>query len=251
MKGQLIMKLAIITDIHGNELALKAVLQEIDNRGDVEEIWCLGDMIAMGPDSNEVLDLLFARTDVKLITGNHDEAILSLLSGEGHPESYQHTREHHEWVAERLNSDHVAKLKQLPRVLTKEVNGTKVLGIHYHIEETKQQAHIKDEPFYSILEPTLENMKHMYEDYPAEIICFGHNHPQHLFQDERHIYVNPGALGVSKGETAPYGIIDLTGPQVAVSIHQVAYDKAAFLKKFEILQVPQREIMFKLFFLGE
>ena len=67
------MKLAIITDIHGNELALKAVLQEIDKRGDVSEIWCLGDMIAMGPDSNEVLDILFGRSDIRIITGNHDE----------------------------------------------------------------------------------------------------------------------------------------------------------------------------------
>ncbi|MEI4769072.1 metallophosphoesterase family protein [Psychrobacillus sp. FJAT-51614] len=49
------MKLAIITDIHGNEMALEAVLQEIDQHGDIEEIWCLGDMIAMGPETNEVL----------------------------------------------------------------------------------------------------------------------------------------------------------------------------------------------------
>jgi predicted phosphodiesterase len=65
------MKLAIITDIHGNEPALRAVLEELDTRGDIEEIWCLGDMIAMGPDSNEVLEILFARQDVHMITGNH------------------------------------------------------------------------------------------------------------------------------------------------------------------------------------
>ena len=245
------MKLAIITDIHGNELALRAVLEEIDARKDIEEIWCLGDMIAMGPDSNEVLDLLFARTDVQMITGNHDEAILSLLSGEGHPESYKHTREHHEWIANRLNPEHIAKLKQLPRVLEKEVNGTRILGNHYHIEEQKRDAHIKDEPFYSILEATLENMELMYGDYAANIICFGHHHPEHFFQNDRQIYLNPGALGVSKEDKAPYGIIDLSGKEAAVSIHQVAYDKVAFLKKFESLQVPQREIMFKLFFVGE
>lgn len=246
------MKLAVITDIHGNEPALKAVLQEIDTRGDIEEIWCLGDMIAMGPDSNEVLDLLFARPDVQMITGNHDEAILSLLSGEGHPESYKHTREHHGWIADRLNPEHIAKLKKLPRILEKEVNGKRILGIHYHIEETKRQVHIKDEPFYSILEPTLENMEHMYGNYSADIICFGHNHPEHLFQTERHIYLNPGALGVSEGGTAPYGVIEISeNKEAVVTIHQVPYDKEAFLRKFETLQVPQREIMFKLFYIGQ
>ena len=113
------MKLAIITDIHGNEPALRAVLEELDTRGDIEEIWCLGDMIAMGPDSNEVLEILFARQDVHMITGNHDEAILSLIAGEGHPESYKHTREHHEWIANRLLPEHVARLTQLPAFLKK------------------------------------------------------------------------------------------------------------------------------------
>lgn len=245
------MKLAIITDIHGNEPALIAVLNEIDARGDIEEIWCLGDMIAMGPDSNEVLDLLFARPNIHMITGNHDEAILSLIRGEGHPESYKHTREHHEWIADRLNKDHVVRLKQLPRILEKEVNGSRILGIHYHIEMNKRNAHIREEPFYSILEPTIENMEHMYGDYSADIICFGHNHPEHFFQNEHQIYLNPGALGVSKGDTAPYGIIDLSGPKAIVSIHQVTYDKVAFLQKFEGLQLPQRETLFKLFYVGE
>ncbi|MGB3259239.1 metallophosphoesterase family protein [Paenisporosarcina sp.] len=244
------MKLAIITDIHGNEPALRAVLEELDTREDIEEIWCLGDMIAMGPDSNEVLEILFARQDVHMITGNHDEAILSLIAGEGHPESYKHTREHHEWIANRLLPEHVAKLNQLPRVLEKEINGTRILGIHYHIVEDKRQAHIQDEPFYTILEPSLENMEMMFGDYPAEIICFGHNHPEHLFQANGKIYVNPGALGVSKGNTAPYAVID-TASEASVSIHHASYDKEAFLEKFERLQVPQREIMFKLFYVGE
>jgi len=245
------MKLAIITDIHGNAPALKVVLKELDQRGDIDTIWCLGDMIAMGPDTNEVLDLLFSRSNIQMITGNHDEAILSLLAGEGHPETYKHTREHHEWIAQRLKPEHVAKLKQLPRVLEKEVDGNRFFGIHYHIEEDKRQAHIQDEPFYTILEPTLENMEMMYGDYQADIICFGHNHPEHFFQSNGKTYLNPGALGVSKDNTAPYGIIDLSGTKAMVSIHRASYDKEAFLKKFEDLQVPQREILFKLFYVGE
>ncbi len=242
------MKLGIITDIHGNELALKAVLQEIDKRGDINEIWCLGDMIAMGPDSNEVLDILFGRSDIRMITGNHDEAILSLIAGEGHPETYKHTREHHQWIAERLNPNHVAKLKQLPRIIEKEVNGTRILGIHYHIEENKRQVHIQDEPFYTIQEATLENMQHMFSDYPADIICFGHHHPEHDFHADGKMYFNPGALGVSKGETAPYGIIDPIGNEPIITIHRAVYDKKAFLEKFDRLQVPQRETLFKLFY---
>ena len=104
------MKIAILTDIHGNQLALEAVLEKIDQMDNVQEILVLGDMIAMGPDTNEVLNTLFSREEVKMITGNHDEAILSLLSKEGHPESYRHTREHHEWIANQLTEENQIRL---------------------------------------------------------------------------------------------------------------------------------------------
>ena len=245
------MKIAIITDIHGNELALRAVLNDIDKQTDIEEIWCLGDMIAMGPDTNEVLDLLFSRPDILMITGNHDEAILSLKLGEGHPVSYKHTFEHHQWIADHLSSRNVKRLKKLPRIIQKNVNGIRILGIHYHIEEEKKSAHIKEEPFHSILEGTLENMEKMYSSYPADIICFGHHHPEHVFSNEKQIYINPGALGVSKGTTAPYAIIDVTTPSPSITIHQIKYDKKSFLEKFNELDVPQRETLFKLFYIDQ
>lgn len=237
-----------MTDIHGNELALQAVLNEIDTISEVQVIWCLGDMIAMGPDTNEVLDILFERSDVRMITGNHDEAVLSLVLGEGHPESYKHTREHHEWIANQLSQENVERLHQLPRTISKDINGTHLFGIHYHIETHMRDAHISEEPFYTILEPTLENSINMFGDYPADIICFGHNHPEHLFQTDNKILLNPGALGVSKGDTAPYAIIDFALGKPEVTIHHVKYDKEAFLEKFENLLVPQREILFKLFY---
>ncbi|MEK3973580.1 MULTISPECIES: metallophosphoesterase family protein [unclassified Psychrobacillus] len=245
------MKIAIFTDIHGNGLALKAALKDIDARSDIEEIWCLGDMIAMGPDTNEVLDLLFSRPDIRMITGNHDEAVLSLKIGEGHPDSYKHTREHHHWIADQLSDRNADRLKNLPRILEKDINGVHILGIHYHIEEKKRFAHIKDEPFYTILDATLENMEKMFKSYPADIICFGHHHPEHFFSNDKQIYLNPGALGVSKGSTAPYAIIDVSTGKTTVTIHHVNYDKRKFLEKFKLLDVPQREILFKLFYVGE
>lgn len=54
-------KVAIITDIHGNNPALQAVLKDIDSQSDVEHIYCLGDMVAIGPDTNAVLAALFER----------------------------------------------------------------------------------------------------------------------------------------------------------------------------------------------
>jgi diadenosine tetraphosphatase ApaH/serine/threonine PP2A family protein phosphatase len=65
---------AIISDIHGNLEALRAVLAEIERRG-VSDILCLGDVIGYGPDPLACLDLVMARCQTVLM-GNHDFAVL-------------------------------------------------------------------------------------------------------------------------------------------------------------------------------
>lgn len=64
-------RIAVISDIHGNIYALDAVLKEIKEKG-IECIYCLGDMIGIGPFSNEVLEALFEIDTVQMITGNHE-----------------------------------------------------------------------------------------------------------------------------------------------------------------------------------
>jgi diadenosine tetraphosphatase ApaH/serine/threonine PP2A family protein phosphatase len=64
---------AIISDIHSNLEALKAVLEDIDKQG-VTEIYCLGDVIGYGPNPRECIDLVMNCQMVLL--GNHDQGAL-------------------------------------------------------------------------------------------------------------------------------------------------------------------------------
>jgi diadenosine tetraphosphatase ApaH/serine/threonine PP2A family protein phosphatase len=68
---------ATIADIHSNLPALEAVLSAIDV-SDVEEIWCLGDVVGYGADPDACGDLIRERCDVSLL-GNHDLAVLGRL----------------------------------------------------------------------------------------------------------------------------------------------------------------------------
>ena len=173
-------KIAVIADIHGNAFALKAVLSEIDALEDVDSIYCLGDMIGIGPDTNEVLDLLFTRNDLKMITGNHDEAILALIKGEEHPLSHAHAKEHHQWIADHLAHKFVAKLEQLPRMIHQTIEGKSILFTHYHIKQEKLTKHISKDPFSPIVEPSLENLSSLFGAHQEDLICFGHHHPRHF-----------------------------------------------------------------------
>ena len=71
------MRLAIISDIHGNLPALEAVLAEVDELKP-DEVWCLGDVVGYGAEPNECTTLVAERCNVCL-AGNHDLAVLDEL----------------------------------------------------------------------------------------------------------------------------------------------------------------------------
>jgi predicted phosphodiesterase len=71
------MRVAVISDIHSNLPALQAVLEAIDEL-DVEEIWCLGDIVGYAAQPNECTAIAQERCDVCLL-GNHDLAVLGDL----------------------------------------------------------------------------------------------------------------------------------------------------------------------------
>lgn len=68
-------KVALISDIHANLEALEAVFSHIDDLGDCDSIYCLGDICGYGPDPEQVLDRVSSRCDFCLL-GNHDYALL-------------------------------------------------------------------------------------------------------------------------------------------------------------------------------
>jgi predicted phosphodiesterase len=71
------MRIAVITDVHGNRQAFEATLAAIDAT-DAEELWCLGDLVGYGADPDACVRLARAHAAVCLV-GNHDLAVLGEL----------------------------------------------------------------------------------------------------------------------------------------------------------------------------
>jgi predicted phosphodiesterase len=72
------MRVAVISDVHGNYHALEAALKEID-AARVDAVWCLGDTVGYGPRPNECCDLVRDRAGYCLV-GNHDLVVLGELT---------------------------------------------------------------------------------------------------------------------------------------------------------------------------
>jgi diadenosine tetraphosphatase ApaH/serine/threonine PP2A family protein phosphatase len=73
------MRVLVMSDIHANLPALQSVL---DNAGDVDTVWCLGDVIGYGPNPNECIELLRGLPNLVCLLGNHDAAALGRIPSE-------------------------------------------------------------------------------------------------------------------------------------------------------------------------
>jgi predicted phosphodiesterase len=102
------LRVAVLSDIHGNLHALEAVLASVD-RDAPDEIWCLGDLVGYGPRPNRCCALVAERADVCLI-GNHDLAVLGRIDLEVFaPDAAESAR----WTAEVLEPEARAYLESL------------------------------------------------------------------------------------------------------------------------------------------
>ena len=243
------MKIGLITDIHGNYPALKAVLDDIDKYNNIDEIYCTGDMIGVGPNTNEVLSALFSRDNIYMTLGNHDEYVLALLKGEKYPLSHINSLEHHKWIANRLDKSYVSKLEKLPRFIRKNFYNKSILFIHYHIKSGMINEHISKDPFHKTVQPSLENLNNLFDDCREDIICFGHHHPLQFFKTEDKIYLNPGSLGCYHKPIARYAVLSFDKNSVDVALREVEYDNAEFIEHFKTLDIPRKESLLEGFYL--
>ena len=114
------MTILILSDIHSNYRALKAVLDEF---GDADEIWCLGDIVEYGPSPSECIQLL-REACTCVVMGNHDRTLANFDPVTGSPDS---------WAAydyPNVSEEEREYLASLPSSLTKEVDEKSLLLLH-------------------------------------------------------------------------------------------------------------------------
>ncbi len=108
------MRYAIIGDIHANLAAFTAVLEDIKRQGEVENIWCLGDIVGYGPDPHECIELLRQFKHI-CVAGNHDLAAIGKVDTTAfNPDAA--TACH--WTARHLATSDRVYLENLREVLT-------------------------------------------------------------------------------------------------------------------------------------
>ena len=156
------MRVLVISDIHANYTALEAGLNEA---GQVDETWCLGDIVGYGPDPNLCVELIRELPHLTCLLGNHDVAMIGRMPLAAFNGDARRSLEHQTRV---ISADNMKFLQSLPE-------SSKVCG-----EVTLAHGSPRDPIWEYILNTLSARLNFDYFDTP---FCFvGHAHLQCLFQ---------------------------------------------------------------------
>ncbi len=220
------MRAAILADIHSNIEALQAVLSDAANRGDVDEVWALGDVVGYGPDPVECIALLDGY-EYTCVAGNHDWAAIGKIDATlFNPYAEAAAR----WTGNQLSEKEAGFLERLPTRVTKGsftlVHGSPRDPIwEYFLSETVALASLEhfDTPYCLvghshipfICEVDGSSMRCTFREFPEGV-------PIQL--GEERLVINPGGVGQPRDgiPTASYAIYD--GSNDSICRYRVEYD---------------------------
>lgn len=213
------MRLAVISDIHGNAQALEAVMNDIIEQG-CEHVFCLGDLAMAGPQPKEIIEYVAQQESWTVIQGNTDRMLANY--GEDVVEFLQ---AQYPIMANAITSDnslieteHKEYLANLPPQLALEIEGCSVLFVHGSPRANNEDI-LPNMP--------LETIEEIIEGTTEQLILCGHTHIPCGYQtNSGQTVVNVGSVGrpMTPKPRACYAIVDVKEGNFEIRHRFVKYD---------------------------
>ena len=233
------MRALILSDIHANLEALNAVIDDANNRGGFDMLWCLGDLVGYGPDPSACLGMV-RRYALLAVAGNHDYAAVGKMSVEEF--NYAAKAAAH-WTTSQLSEDEAEFLSGLPLV----ANSDPFTLVHGSLRDPLEEYLLDQDSAMA----TLELLS-------SRFLLVGHSHFPFLCQEnkgspefvsftedeivpltEERWIINPGCVGQPRDRDprSSYAIFDER--QMTIQRHRVEYDIEGTQNKMRQAQLPQ------------
>jgi putative phosphoesterase len=231
------MRLAFLSDIHGNAVALDAVLEDISKRN-VDKIIILGDISYRGPEPKRALELVKS-LHTNVIKGNADEWVVrGIKEGEVAESALQMMKKERDWIYKRLDEADIRYLAELPTETKLETENIRIHAFH----ATPDSLFDVVQPFESdgaLLDKMMKS--------GADIFIYAHIHKPFIRYIEGKCLINIGSVGLPfDGLTkSSYAIVDLKEGNFQTSIVRVDFDLEKVIKQYQEEDYPNSEQMIK------
>jgi len=206
------MKIAIISDIHGNSYALKETLRII-NKEKIKKIFILGDMIGYyyGTDIFEMLE----NYECEFIAGNHEVMFKKIIDGQLNIKDI--TKKYGNgmklFIEKGRKRDHIF-ISNLEISKTLNINNLKI-GLFHGSPESVDEYIYPDTGYEKLKSLNKNNF---------DFIFLGHTHRPFIFSDKNHTVVNPGSVGQNRLEGGVSSWVILNTENKCVQFMNTKYD---------------------------
>lgn len=230
-------KVALISDVHSNILALDAVIERIDELG-IEDTYCLGDLVGYTPFPNEVIERL-RNTAIPCIMGNYDDGVAY-----SKPECscLYDTEEEVRlggasllWTIKNTSPENREWLKTLPKELRLTIDGHRILLFHGSPWRLEEYLH-EDSP--------TGVFKKAIREFPADVYIFAHTHRPYVKRADVSLFVNVGSVGKPANPclAAEFAVLTVDTGTVSCHFEQVAYAVDALREAIRESELPDGTI---------
>ena len=236
------MKLALISDLHGNLVALDAVLADAERLA-VDRIVCLGDVATLGPRPHEVLARLRA-LGCACIEGNHDAFLLDAALIHSYTET-PIVVDAVDWCRAQMTAGELDFVRSFRRELVVPLGGDATVCCYHGTPRSHMEDLLPSAPA-AVVDELLDGRQ-------ATVMAGGHTHLQMLRQHRGTLVVNPGSVGMPFVEEpaggapqimahAEYAVVDAdSAGAVEVRLRRVPLDRRALREQAASCDFPLRD----------
>jgi putative phosphoesterase len=235
--GGLSMRIAALSDIHGNSIALEAVLDDLAHQGDVDQIVVAGDFFAPGSDTHEVFDLLQELPQPYFVSGNADRYLVEQSYNTVYsPDGWQGTlRRAFHWTDQQLSKAEWQFLESLPFAQQFKAGGQQILVVHGSPRSDEEGLTPNTQP---------ADFNRMSVDHAVSLIICGHTHEpmNRIIGGIRVVNIGSAGLPFDGDPRACYAIISNVGDSFSVEMRRVAYDIERAIQRLYAVEHPAAEM---------
>jgi predicted phosphodiesterase len=219
------LRVVLFSDIHGNVVALEAVLADIGREAAPDALFVAGDLVVQGPRPAETLSLLRSIDGARFVKGNTDQYLIDRSDDEAEVD----------FARAHLSEEQIAFVRDLPFEQRLEVApGHELLVVHANPHDLEGQ--IKPGSADALIRPWFEGVT-------AELVAFGHYHVPFVRKLDQWTLIDVASAGMPRdgNQQAVYAVLTWERDRWRIEHRRVPFDIQAVARDYTAVGFPDAE----------